>query len=470
MEPLLKLARAGGHGCWLVGGAVRDLARGIPSPDLDFAVSGQAGDLAEGLARELGATLVVLKEEEATYRIAWRGFNLDLAGLRAPNLDADLAARDFTINAIALDLGDLLAAKPAIIDPRGGLNDLESGRLRAAGPGVLASDPLRVLRAYRFMSSLPLEPDRDLAHRLTRNASALASVAAERIGREWLLTMAGERVGPAVQAMEEYGALPVLLPELEPGRDLGQNPYHHLDVRRHNLACLSHLAGIFKHPEPWFGHLASEVAEYLKPAPRRALLMTAALLHDVGKPATREETGPGWASFHRHDTEGAGLAFATCRRLGLSKANASFVASLVAAHMRPFHLMGAQRRNSLTRRGIRRLIQAAGEDLPGWFALAMADTLAGRGPERPEDAEQVLYDLYRQVACLRDEEISAALAKHPLVDGKDLMAHLGIGPGPLVGELLHKLREAQLDGEISTSGEAFDLAMKELGAGGESSG
>ena len=470
LEPFAGLALEGNHRCWLVGGAVRDLAMGLSSRDLDFAVDGNAGSLARGLSRELGATLVVLKEEEATYRIVCRGLVLDLAGLRAPDLASDLSARDFTINAVALELGDLLAARGAFIDPLGGLGDLAAGRLRAAGPGVLASDPLRVLRAFRFMSALPLEPDSGLTKRLVQNAQGLASVAPERIGHEWLLTMAGKRVGPAVRAMEECGVLPVLLPELEPGRGMEQNPYHHLDVRRHNLACLSHLADLARDPEPWFGGLSKELTAYLKPARRRALLMTAALLHDVGKPATREETGPGWASFHRHDTEGAGLAFAACRRLGLSKADSSLVASLVAAHMRPFHLMGAQRRGSLTKRGIRRLIQTAGGDLPGWFALAMADTLAGHGPERPDDAEQVLIDLYREVARLRDDEIAAALAEPPLIDGWGLMAHLGITSGPLVGELLHRLREAQLDGDISTRAEALELAARELSRINASSG
>ena len=462
LGPLERLSRRGGQSCWLVGGAVRDLALGRISRDLDFAVSGNAGSLAEALARELGATLVVLKEEEATYRIVCRGLDLDLAGLRAADLAGDLASRDFTLNAAALALADVLAGRPAFIDPLGGLDDLAAGRLRAAGPGVLARDPLRVLRAFRFMSTLPLEPDPDLAARLAKNAPELALVAAERIGHEWLLTMAGQRVGAAVRAMEECGALAVLLPELEPGRDLGQNPFHHLDVRSHNLACLAYLAGIAQDPAPWFGGLAGEVTAYLKPEHRRALVMTAALLHDVGKPATRAETGPGWASFHRHDIMGAGLAAAACRRLGLSKADSSFVASLVAAHMRPFHLMGVQRKGSLTERGVRRLVQAAGQDLPGWFALAMADTLAGRGPERPEDAEQVLAELYRQVVKLRDEQIAAALAEPPLVNGRELMAHLGIGSGPLVGELLHKLREAQLDGDISTRREALDLARKHL--------
>ena len=429
LEPLSRLARKHGQSCWLVGGAVRDLATGRIGRDLDFAVSGRTGDLAREFSRELGATLVVLKEEEATYRIVHQGLVLDLAGLRAADLSADLSARDFTINAVALGLEDLLDGRPGFIDPLGGLKDLAAKRLRAAGPGVLASDPLRVLRAYRFISALNMEPDQGLSAGLKQNAPGLASVAAERIAHEWLLTMAGEYVDRAVTAMEDHGVLTVLLPELEPGRGLGQNPFHHLDVRSHNLACQAALAKIARSPEPWFGPLSGEVARYLKPGRRRALLMTAALLHDVGKPATREETGPGWASFHRHDTEGAGLAASACRRLGLSKADAGFVGSLVAAHMRPFHLMGVQRRDSLTPRGIRRLIQAAGEDLPGWFALAMADTLAGCGPERPADAEQVLADLYFQVARLRDRQIAAALAEPPLVNGKEIMAHLGIGPG-----------------------------------------
>ena len=157
---------------------------------------------------------------------------------------------------------------------------------------------------------------------------------------------------------------------------------------------------------------------------------------------------------------GAKLASARCRALGLSKADAAWVGRLVAEHMRPFHLLGAQGRGQLTRRGVRRMLAALGPDLPALFMLAMADTIAGRGPLRPPEAEGRLLALYQEVADLRDRELAAALAAPPLVDGKDLMQALGLPSGREVGRLLNLVREAQLDGEISSKEEALALAAE----------
>jgi poly(A) polymerase len=120
--------------------------------------------------------------------------------------------------------------------------------------------------------------------------------------------------------------------------------------------------------------------------------------------------------------------------------------------------MGAQARDGLTSRAIRRLLDAAGEDLPGMFLMALADTMAGQGSERPVDAEERLLALYQEVAGQRDRWLAAAMAAPPLLGGRDLMAGLGIPPGPTVGRLLAAIREAQLEGEVSTKSEALALA------------
>jgi len=468
LEVLSRLARRRGQPVWLVGGALRDLLLGATPPDVDLAAAGDALELGRRWADELGARLVVLQGERfAACRLVLPGLQLDLSGLRAPDLEGDLAARDFTINALALPLEQFLDQGGRPIDPTGGLADLTARLIRPAGPGVLAADPLRVLRAFRFLSSLEFKLAPGLEKRLRRRAGDLPRVPKERIAQEWLPLMAGPGVAQAVTAMDRMGVLGPLLPELEAGRGLEQNPYHHLDVLEHCLATLGALAEIHRDPGRHLAPpLAGEAAGYLAPARRRALVMTAALLHDVGKPPTREPRGPGWATFYRHESTGAQLAGRACRRLGLPKRDAQWVARMVGEHMRPFHLMGAELRGQLTTRAVRRLLAAAGEDLPGLFLLAMADTLAGRGPQRPPEAEERLLNLYRRVARLRDEQLAAALAAPPLIDGRRLMQAVGIGPGPEVGRLLAALREAQLDGEIHTPQEAEALARRLAAAQG----
>ncbi|MGD8563934.1 MAG: HD domain-containing protein, partial [Desulfarculaceae bacterium] len=205
---------------------------------------------------------------------------------------------------------------------------------------------------------------------------------------------------------------------------------------------------------------AGEVEIYVSDQRRRALLMTAALFHDLGKPATRQEREPGWATFYRHDTKGADMARLSCRDLGLSKADAEYVACMVAGHMRPFHLLGAQRRGQLTDRAVRRLLEAAAGDLIGLFLVALADTLAGKGPLRPEDAEERLVELLGEVCRMRDERLAQALAAPPLLKGSRLMSELGLEPGPEIGRLLKAVREAQLDGKVDSPEAALRLARQ----------
>lgn len=458
LAALLSLARETGRRVWLCGGTLRDILMGRTPPDLDLAVAGGAWDLGRALAGVRGGIFVPLKAELDSCRVVIQGRELDLTGLRADSIEADLRRRDFSFNALAVDLADLEAASPHILDPSGGLADLRARRLRLAGPGVLADDPLRVLRAFRFISTHGMEPAAHLEEELSAAGPGLFRVAAERIAAEWLKLTAGSRPGAAVTAMERCQCLTRLVPLLALGRGVEQNPYHHLDAFEHSLSAVVHLEAIAADPVAHMGAQGPEAAEYLADSRRRSALFTAALLHDVGKPPTRVEREPGWSTFYRHDRVGARLATQAARRLGLPGEVVKRTARLVGEHMRPFLLMGAQTRNGLTSRAVRRLLDAAGEDLPGMFLLALADTKAGKGPERPDDAEERLLALYGEVAAQRDQWLAAAMAAPPLINGREVMAALGLAPGPEVGRILAVVREAQLEGEVCTNREAMELA------------
>lgn len=460
LDALARLAARRETRVWLCGGTLRDMLMGRKPPDLDLAVEGSAMDLAKDLAHELGGVFVPLKPEMDSCRVVAHGLELDLTGLRAPTLAGDLAARDFTINAMALELTTGQSERPRLIDPLNGQADLRKRRLRLASARVLEQDPVRVLRAFRFMSTHAMEPASGLMDQLSAAGPGLFRVAVERIATEWLKLMSGPRAGRAIAAMDQAGCLTRLAPSLAQGRGVEQNPFHHLDVLGHNLACLDALDQIQAEPVVHFGDLGNEIAAYLADEGRLPVLKTAALLHDLGKPLTRRLREPGYASFHNHDQAGARLALRTVKSLGLSKAACKGVAFYVAEHMRPFHLMGLWRDDRLTSRAVRRMIAAQGEHLSGIFALALADTIAGAGPQRPADAEEVLVSLYGRVAELRDAELAAALAAPPLINGHDLIKSLGLKPGPWVGRLLAAVREAQLDGEVSDADQALSLARR----------
>ncbi len=459
---LKKLAARRGAQVWLTGGTLRDALLGLEPPDLDLTASGDALELGQALAQEAGGRFVLLKAERAACRVALGQGYLDLMGLRAPDILADLGLRDFTVNALASPLTEGDSAAGGILDPTGGLADLERGVLRLAGPTSLRDDPLRVLRAFRFIASHGFGLAPGLEEELAAAAPGLFRVARERVAQEWLKLAAGAKAGQAWAAMERAQTLTRLLPELAQGRGVEQNPFHHLDVLGHNLATAMALEEIARSPREHLGDLAGQAREYLAEADRRALLMTAALLHDLGKPATCQPLAPGWASFYRHDTAGAAQARRALRRLGLPKDHCAQAGRLVELHMRPFHLLGARQRDSLSPRGLRRLIAAAGDDLTGLFLLGLADTMAGRGHKRPPQAEENLLALWRETSALRQREMAALLEAPPLLDGRRLMSALDMPPGPEVGRLLRLLRLAQLDGRVTTPEQALDLARRLL--------
>jgi poly(A) polymerase len=436
LEKLNQLARGRGQEVWLCGGYVRDLLLGITPGDLDLCASGDALGLARTWAVKAGGRYIPLDEEHATARIAFGGFYLDISGLRASSLEGDLARRDFTVNALVIGLAGMLRGNPEVIDPLNGAADLKKGVLRAASQHSLRDDPLRVLRAFRFMSSHGFAFSGSLSRLIKQEAGHLPGMAKERIAAEWLALAGGRQAALAIQALDRHGILTRLWPGLEMGRGMEQNPFHHLGVLEHALACVEALGQILEQPRRRLGQLAKSAEEFREPGQARAMLFTAALLHDLAKPATAREKEPGWTSFHRHDVEGGSMAGQACRRLGLSNSQSSRVAKLVASHMRPFQLSGAQAKGKLSRRAIRRLVVQAGEDLNALFILALADTMAGKGPKRPPEAEQRLLALFQKVREALARDLAAALAAPPLLNGNEVMRALDLEAGPEVGRIL----------------------------------
>jgi poly(A) polymerase len=460
---LRELAAARKAKVYLVGGTVRELALGKPAPDLDLAVSGQTLELARSLAAELNGTFVLLDEGERTARVVCRGEILDLAEFRAPSLEGDLRGRDFTLNAVALDLEAVLGlAPPKIFDPLGGIRDLSRGLIRMVAPENLAADPLRLLRAYRFAAShgLSLTPDTEAA--IAALVGEFSRVAGERVHQELFLLLGAPRSGPILARMDRVGLLTRIFPELEELKGVEQNGYHHLDVFDHSLATVFHLEEVLAEPGKYFGEMAAEVAGSAAP-PWPALLKLAALFHDAGKPRVRERrTDPDRYTFYYHEKLGLEIFAGVAQRLRLSAAEAKTVTSLISQHMRPFLLLPAARARELSLRALGRLVRAARPDLAGLFALAMADSLAGQGPGKPADAEAVLADLADEARRFLKERLEPQEALPRLLTGHDLIREFRLEPGPRFRRLLSAVQEAQWEGTVQSRGDALDLVRRLL--------
>lgn len=464
LRVLGKLAAARGVRVYLVGGTVRELALGRAAPDLDLAVSAQTLALARDLAKTLKGTFVLLDETERTARVVVKGEILDLAEFRAPTLAEDLKARDFTINALALDLEGILGERPLdLIDPWGGIEDLDQGRVRVVRPQNFQEDPLRLLRAYRFAATHGFRLTPETSAAISSFAPAFSRVAGERVRQELFTLLAASRAAPVLEEMDRTGLLTRIFPELEDMKGVAQDGFHHLDVFHHSLTAVAYLEKVLAHPQPYLGDLAGELPHYLESPFRAVLLKLAALFHDAGKPQVQDRrTRPDRYTFYYHERVGVEIFTVAALRLRFSQAQIKAVTHLITLHMRPFLLLPAFREGELTTRALGRLVRAARADLPGLFALAMADSLAGQGPQKPADAEAVLGQLADAAYQFLKERLEPQRRQPRLLTGHDLIKVLGLTPGPRFREILTAVEEAQWEGAIRTRQEALDLARSLL--------
>lgn len=466
---------------YVVGGSLRDLLLGRPLRDLDLAVAADAAAAAASLAGKLGGSLVALDRERGIYRVVLKGEvveYVDVAQLRG-DVESDLRERDFTVDAMAARLAPPFEVLP-LIDPLLGVRDLEARCLRPVSDRVFQQDPLRLLRAVRLCVELGLvlAPD---AEALVRRDAALATRPAPERQRDELVRMfATGRAAVGVRMLDALGLLEPLLPEVTAGRGVTQPKEHYYDVLEHAVATVAALdaflgpgrAGEGGHealrtdlwsalplPDRVRENLAAEPAEG---RPRRALLKFAGLLHDVAKPQTKAPDPSGRIRFLGHCELGEQKAAAVMRRLRFSERETAYVALLVREHLRPLQL--AAPGEVPTRRALFRFFRDLGDGVEGVVLLSLADHVAARGPllGKVEWRQHLLYASY----LLHERYTDRTIVRPPrLLTGRDVMAELGIGPGPEVGRVLAALEEAQAAGEVCDREQALRFVRSFLADG-----
>jgi putative nucleotidyltransferase with HDIG domain len=456
--PLAGIARRaldGNEGAWIVGGAVRDAALGDEVSDLDLALAGDPACAAKAVAREGAGHSFELSAEFATWRaVADDGsWQIDVTALRGETIEADLSERDFTIGAVAVPLA---GGEP--IDPYGGLADLDRGLLRVVGEGSFASDPLRLLRAARLAAGLRLEVDPGTASLARAEAPRLAEPAGERQLLELRQLLGGPDPMRGVALLDKLGLTPVVLPELEALRGVEQGPNHHLDVYGHTLAVLEQTLEVEADLKRFAGERATEV-EALLAEPlademtRGTALRFGALLHDIGKPATRSERD-GWVTFIGHDKDGVAIVGGICDRLRASRSLTRHLQDLTLHHLRLGFLVHEA---PLPPRRVHEYLRATEPVAADVTLLTVADRLSARGsgPFATEEAIEAHLTLAREMlATALDWRREGP--PPPLLRGDELAAELGLEEGPELGDLLAELEAAQYAGEVATREEAVE--------------
>lgn len=470
-------AQARGVACHIVGGWLRDqvLGRVPPSVNIDLVVPQHALAFAEALAAHLPGAFVPLDEAWGSARLVVTmptgPCELDISDYRAPTLAEDLARRDFTVNAFAVALGDWLRSpgQPGpVVDPLRGGEALRQRRLQPCFDGTFAEDPVRILRGFRLAAQLGFALDAAALPLMRQAAPALAQVSGERIRDELLAIGATDAAAPAWRGLNDTGALDVLLPELIPGRGLDQGPFHHLDVLSHQLEAVAQadrfLADFAEFQAPLREPLRAYCAQMLvEKRPRKSLIKLAALIHDVGKPSSRQVHDDGDIWFIGHEHTGAALARPIVERLRLSNQEADMMCQLVLHHLRPGFL---SREPEVTRRAVYRFYKELGDHGPACLLEWWADRMATRGTQSRLD--QIDEQRRFLESMLENYFFKAAEVVKPprLLDGNRLMQALQLKPGPLIGQLLEAIEEAQAEGHVATADEALTLARAQLKQGG----
>ena len=427
LQRLGEVFQAANHRLYLVGGSVRDRLLHREVHDYDLATDALPAEV-KRLVRRAGATSIyTVGEKFGTIGAIFDGITTEITTFRGEaykplsrkpevrfgtTLLEDLARRDFTINAMAQDV-----VTGEMIDPFGGREDLQRRTIRAVGEAAerFAEDPLRLLRAVRFAAQLGFSLDPTTAAAIVEQADLLATISRERIAEEMDRILTSPHAAKAVRQLCDLGLMRHIVPEVLDLRGMQEEAYHHKDVFEHTLTVLDS-------------------------TPPRLAVRWAALLHDIAKPRTRR-VEDGQVHFHGHEVVGESMARRILSNLRYDRATIQKVARLVRMH---------QWINSYdetwTDGAVRRLMREAGDDLDDLVALSRAD-VTSRRPEKVKAAARRIAELEARIAHLRAQEDVAKL-RSPL-DGNELMALFGRGPGPWIKPIKERLLAMVLDGTLA---------------------
>ena len=494
---------------YIVGGFIRDWLLKRETNDVDIAVNDDAISIAREVAEEIGGKFVLLDDANNIARVVMVEDKQPKETSQNPELPAtewhfdfspftgdiksDLARRDFTINAMALELHQFVTAKTAttassrksaspqaekrsslkIIDPFSGKEDLRDKIIRGVSEQIFETDAARLLRAVRLAAELGFTIELDTESLIYRYPQAVTEVSGERVREELLRLLTLPRAAYYLRYLDKLGLLLALIPELAEGKGVEQPTVHFWDVFEHSLQTVAAVEFLIRESDweysnedmlstaPWSDaidrHLSQEVSSG---SDHKVLLKLAALFHDIAKPMTKSIDDTGRARFLGHAKQGAAMTATILERLRFSNREIKLVESLVYHHLRPAQMANDE---LPTQRAIYRYFRDTGEVGIDILLLALADYLASRGPLASMEEWRKHCQLVNFIMAEHDKQ-QAKILPVKLIDGNDIMNTFDLAAGPLIGRLLIMVNEAHASGELSTREEALALVQRELSA------
>jgi len=448
---------------YIVGGYLRDYFLGEVAEDIDFITSADPEAVAMEVASKWDGKGFSLHEQERMHRVVIdkgeRRRTLDFSPIKGMSVEEDLSYRDFTINAMAIEVDRLADEKLRLprdlIDKHYGWRDLSRGILRECSNESFLMDPVRLVRALRFRHMLGLEYEERTLNHMKKYAPLITKVPGERITVELMETLVFPETSRIFAELEATGLLQYVFPDLTNTVGLEQNAYHHLDVWLHTLLTLEELDRLLAGAGGEFPLYAERIEEWMQQnlqdlQPRSSFLRLAALYHDAGKSKTLTRDVSGRIHFYSHQRHSQDAVESLTERLRLSRKASDYLLNTVGKHMD----IGLAVSERITDRQIRKIIARLGDELVDVILLSTADRCATRGPlSSPEELEGYVSVCNRLMeAYWREKDLP------PLLGGRDIMEELGLPEGPAIGEILKEVRVAQLEGALESRDDALRFA------------
>jgi putative nucleotidyltransferase with HDIG domain len=455
-EPILtiyEIAQFRKEELYIVGGFIRDRLIGRSTEDIDFAVLGDPISLARDVADKMSGAFVLL--DQKTARVVFSNFQCDFTKVDG-TIQEDLKRRDFTINAIAVKVGD-----PEIVDPFDGIKDIRKERVCAISKENLLDDPLRLLRAVRLSASLGFIIEEKTEGFIKENAHLIKNVASERITYELFEILKTVNSADYLKLLADFGLLYNILPEMAGFSEIGPDGYHHLNLLDHSIevvrqieALVPNLSQFSEQRERVEEHLAEIIASNHT---RLQLLKFAGLLHDMGKPETKKRED-GRLRFIGHERIGANYISQIGRRMRLSSIEIESLKKLILSHMRIGTLIQG---GVITKRAVFRLAKDLSDNLISALLLSLADRLSAVGSATTEQDVENHRDGIRRI--LKTYLSPTEPIKVPkIVNGYEIMERFNLSPSPLIGRLLELVEEAYIEQRVKTREDAMRVIKESL--------
>ncbi len=437
-------------GVYIVGGSIRDLFRGRSPLDYDLAVLEQPELFARGLAaRTSGRVVEFGRGRQKIQRVVAADRIFDIMPVQGASIEEDLRRRDFTVNAMALEV-----SSADLIDPLGGRQDLAAKKIRMVSEDVFRKDPLRLIRAFRLAAAFDFTITTETAAAICRNAHLIVRSAGERIREEFFKILQLDKSYGHLCRMADTGILPAIFPELLELKNVQATGGRHRDLLAQTLKAYDHLEDLLTPGNPLVPTIANLTREDLNPA-RSALLKCALLFHAIGKPAARTIAADGALHFYGYFRRSAALAANIARRLRFSRRQTDTLDIIIRHHTRPFWLFRARQKKTIANKAFVRLFLSCGETTPAVLLHALAQHWGGQ--DRPEIKNEefsgfILTAIQNYYTVLRPRS-----ALPPPLNGDDLIQRFDLSPSPILKRILAHVNEERLSRNTLTRSQAFKL-------------